>query len=383
MAPGLGRASGLITGGCQPGRDRPGSAAMPTRKTPQSQSPRQDDLVGYLQKVLITVAVAALALIAVRWREVFLLAFGAALIAVLLRSLANPIAKRTPLNAAGSLAAAAIMVVAIVGLAGWFVGAQVAAQFDQLSQILPKAWAATQHYLGEFPAGQWMLERLQEARSERSTGSSLGLVAGRLGRLTRVSVGVITDLFLVIVAGVYFAAQPTLYRSGLLRLFPEGARERLADAMEEASVSLRKWLVGTGLAMLAMGVLIAIGAFLLGLPAPLALGLVAGLAEFVPIVGAIISAVPGLLLAGTQGTQTVLWTLIFYVAAHQFEGHILIPLIQRRVVSVPPALTLFSVLAFGLLFGPLGVILATPLAVVVLVLVKRLYLREAADNVGR
>jgi predicted PurR-regulated permease PerM len=352
---------------------------MAPRKTPDT----QDDLAGYLQKLLITVAVAVVALLVLRWREVFLLGFGAALIAVLLRALANPIRRRTPLNAAWSLAVAVIGLLALIGLAAWFVGAQVAAQFDQLSQVLPKAWAATQTELASFPAGQWVLEKLQEARADHSVASNLGVMAGRLGRLTRVGVGVVGDLALVIVAGVYFAAQPQLYRDGLLRLAPNGMRPKLAEAIEEAGVSLRKWLVGTGLAMLTMGALIAVGAALLGLPAPLALGLLAGLAEFVPIVGAIVSAIPGLLLAGTQGTQTMIWTLAFYVAAHQFEGHVLIPLIQRRVVSVPPALTLFSVLAFGLLFGPLGVILATPLAVVVLVMIKRLYLREEAADIGR
>ncbi|HEV2532353.1 AI-2E family transporter [Phenylobacterium sp.] len=352
---------------------------MPTRKTPSE----RDELARYLEKLLITLAVAVLALLILRWRQVFLLGFGAALIAVLLRALANPIRTRTPLNAAWSLAVAVVALVVVIGLAAWFVGAQVSAQFDQLSQILPKAWAATQAELGSFTAGQWVLEKLQEARTDHSVASSLGVVAGRLGRLTRVGVGVVADLALVIVAGVYFAAQPQLYRAGLLRLVPAAARGRIAEAVEEVGLSLRKWLVGTGLAMLGMGALIAVGAALLGLPAPLALGLLAGLAEFVPIVGAIVSAIPGLLLAGTQGSQTMIWTLAFYVAAHQFEGHVLIPLIQRRVVSVPPALTLFSVLAFGLLFGPLGVILATPLAVTVLVLVKRLYLREEADDIGR
>jgi predicted PurR-regulated permease PerM len=352
---------------------------MPTRKIPAS----DESLARYLQKLLITLAVVVLALLVLRWRQVFLLGFGAALIAVLLRALANPIRKRTPLNAASSLAVAVVGLVIVVGLAAWFVGAQVAAQFDQLSQILPKAWVATQAELSSFTAGQWVLEKLQEARADHSVASSLGVVAGRLGRLTRVSVGVVADLALVIVAGVYFAAQPQLYRDGLLRLVPAGVRGRVAEATEEAGLSLRKWLVGTGLAMIGMGTLIAVGAAILGLPAPLALGLLAGLAEFVPIVGAIVSAIPGLLLAGTQGSQTVIWTLVFYVAAHQFEGHMLIPLIQRRVVSVPPALTLFSVLAFGLLFGPLGVILATPLAVTVLVLVKRLYLHEEAGDVGR
>lgn len=354
---------------------------MPTRKTVPAA--RDEDLVGFLQKVLIVVAVAALALLVLRWRQVFLLGFGASLIAVLLRSLANPIRKRTPLNAASSLGVAVLLLLGLVGLAVWFVGAQVAAQFDQLSQILPKAWAAVQAELGSFTAGRWLLERVQEARSDHSVASNLGLMAGRLGRVTRGGIGAVADLALVIVAGVYFAAQPSLYRDGLLKLIPAGSRGRVEEAVEEAGTSLGKWLVGTGLAMLGMGALIAVGAFFLGLPAPLALGLVAGLAEFVPIIGAIVSAIPGLLLASTQGAHTALLTLVFYVVAHQFEGHILIPLIQRRVVAVPPALTLFSVLAFGLLFGPLGVMLATPLAVVVLVMIKRLYLREEADNIGR
>lgn len=342
----------------------------------------QDDLIRYLQKLLITVAVAALALVALRWLQVFLLAFGAALIAVMLRSLANPIRRRTPLDAAWSLAVAVLIVMAVVGLVGWFVGAQISAQFDQLEQMLPKAWIGAQAELSSYSAGRWILGKLQEANADHSVSSSLGMVAGRLGRATRVGVGVIADLVVVIIAGIYFAAQPALYREGLLKLVPLGQRGRVSDAVEEAAASMRKWLLGTGIAMLAMGVIVAAGTAMLGLPAPLALGLLAGLAEFVPIVGAIVSAVPGLLLAGPEGAQVVLYTLLFYVAAHQFEGHVLIPLIQRHVVSTPPALTLFSVLAFGLLFGPLGVILATPLAVVVLVLVRRLYLHETVE-VGR
>lgn len=340
----------------------------------------RDDLGRYLEKVLITVAVAALAFLAFRWLQVFLLGFGALLVAVLLRALADPIRRRTPLNAPLSLAAAVVFLLGLMALAVWFVGAQVDAQIDQLAEVLPKAWAAAQAKLGAFPAGQWLLEKLQEARTDQGVASSLGELAGRLGRLTRVGVGAIADLLLVIVAGVYFAAQPSLYRNGLLRLVPERARGRAAQAADDVFQALRKWLAGTGLAMIGMGVLISAGTAMIGLPAPLALGLLAGLAEFVPIVGAILSAIPGLLLAASQGTQVLTYTLIFYIVAHQFEGHVLIPLIQRQVVAVPPALTLFSVLAFGLLFGPIGVMLATPLAVVVLVLIRRLYLHQEPDG---
>jgi predicted PurR-regulated permease PerM len=204
--------------------------------------------------------------------------------------------------------------------------------------------------------------------------NGLGVLAGKIGHATGVGLEAVGEMLLVLVGGVYFAAQPKLYRDGVLKLAPAGARPQVAATLEACAVALRKWLLGTGVAMLAMGLLTTLGTALLGLPAPVALGLLSGLAEFVPIVGAAVSAIPGLLVAATQGPEMVLWTLIFYVAVHQLEGHLLIPLIQRRVVAVPPAATLFSVVGFGVLFGPSGVVFATPLAVVLMVLISRLYL---------
>jgi predicted PurR-regulated permease PerM len=248
-------------------------------------------------------------------------------------------------------------------------------QLVQLQSDLPAAWEAAQRQIGAYAGGGWLLARIHEMSGAPISGN-IGPLAGRIGRVTSLGVQAAGEFVVVLVAGIYFAAQPTLYRDALLKLAPPGARERLAEAVEACGTALRKWLLGAGAAMLAMGVLTALGTALLGLPAPIALGLVSGVAEFVPIVGAAVSAIPGLLLAATLGPHMILWTLVFYIAVHQFEGHVLIPLIQRRVVAVPPALTLFAVVGFGVLFGPSGVVFATPLAVVVLVLVQRLYLRE-------
>jgi predicted PurR-regulated permease PerM len=339
----------------------------------------RDDLVRYVQKLLIAVAVGALALLIYRWHHVFLLAFGAMLVAVVLRSLADPIRKRTPLGASASLGVAVIGVVLLLVALGWFVGAQVSSQLSQLEAALPAAWMAAEQQISAYSAGQWLLDRLHAASGASMSG--IGPVANRIGHATGVGVHAVGEFVVVVVAGVYFAAQPKLYREGLLKLVPPSARPRLTEAVEACGLALRKWLLGAGVAMLAMGMLTTVGATLLGLPAPIALGLLSGVAEFVPIVGAAVSAIPGLLLAATEGPQLFVWTLFFYVAIHQFEGHVLIPLIQRRVVAVPPALTLFSVVGFGVLFGPVGVVFATPLAVVALVLIQRLYLRDAPGNV--
>jgi predicted PurR-regulated permease PerM len=114
----------------------------------------------------------------------------------------------------------------------------------------------------------------------------------------------------------------------------------------------------------------------IGLPSPLALGLIAAVGEFVPFVGPILAALPALVIAGSQSTEMLLWTLAAFVAIQQVESNLIAPLVQRRTVELPPALSLLSVLAFGVVFGPLGLVLAVPLTVVLYVLVKKLYVRE-------
>jgi predicted PurR-regulated permease PerM len=245
----------------------------------------------------------------------------------------------------------------------------------QLGEVLPAAWAAVQRELMLYDSGRWLLERVQKGAA--LDGVSLGPLAGRIGHVAGLGVQALAETLIVVVAGVYFAVQPGLYRDNLLKLAPASVRPSLTATFGDVNIALKRWLLGTGAAMLVMGVLTAVGAWLLGLPVPLALGILSGLAEFVPIVGAAVSAIPALLLAATRGPDTLLWTLLFYVAAHQFESQIVIPLIQRKVVSAPPALTLFSILGFSLLFGPLGVVFATPLLVVLLVAVRRLYLHES------
>jgi len=112
----------------------------------------------------------------------------------------------------------------------------------------------------------------------------------------------------------------------------------------------------------------------------MALGLIAGLTEGIPYLGPIVGSIPGLLLALLQGPETAMWALIVYVAVQQIEGNTLVPLIHHEFVNLPPALTLFWIVAAGLIFGVVGVIFATPMLVVLFVMVKRLYVREALDT---
>jgi predicted PurR-regulated permease PerM len=130
------------------------------------------------------------------------------------------------------------------------------------------------------------------------------------------------------------------------------------------------------LAMIIVGVLVGTGAWVLGIPSPIALGLVFGLLEFVPLVGPIVGAIPVILVAAGQSWELALWALGLVIAVQQVEGNVIMPLVSGRAMQLPPAVALFAVVAMGLVFGPLGLVLGYPLAVVGDVAIRRLYVRE-------
>jgi predicted PurR-regulated permease PerM len=184
------------------------------------------------------------------------------------------------------------------------------------------------------------------------------------------------DLILILVGGIFFAAQPLQYRDGFLKLLPPYWRPPVGEALDDSGRALRLWLRGQLISILLVGSLTWLGLALAGVPAAFALGTIAGCLEVVPYVGPIVSAIPGLLLAVAVAPETALWAMIVYVGVQQVEGNVIQPLVQNKVVMLPPAVTLFGMVAAGLLFGLLGVLFAAPGAVVAYVLLKRLYVRE-------
>ncbi len=300
-----------------------------------------------------------------------LLAFGAVILAVLLRTIADPIAERTPVPDGGAVVIAALTVVALLAAAIWLFGSVIANQTRELVQRLPSSAAELQSMVASWPFG----EQIAQLDSSSLMGGAGGIV-GRVGGYALTTLGVATSLVLLIVAGVFLAASPRTYRDGLIVLFPPDRRAGLREAADTTGRALKAWLTGQLVDMIVVGVLTGVGVALIGLPSPLALGLIAGLLAFVPIIGAIAGAIPGLLLAAQGGWELMAWTLLVYVIVQQVEGNLIYPFIQKRAVELPPVLTMFGILAFGALFGFAGVLVAAPLLVVLFVNVRLLYLRR-------
>ena len=176
--------------------------------------------------------------------------------------------------------------------------------------------------------------------------------------------------------GIYTAVSPGLYRRGLVLLVPPSGHRRAEEVLDVSGDALWKWLMGQLVSMAVVGILTTAGLMMLGVPAALALGIVAMVLEFIPLIGPFLAAAPAVLIAFAQSPTLAIWTAALYLLIQQIEGNIILPVAQKRVVHLPPVITVAAITAGGILFGILGMFLATPLAVVMLVLVNLLYVED-------
>lgn len=339
--------------------------------TPAPRAPRDHEaLAGFAVRVLIALALVGLALLAWRLHDVLLLVFGAVLVAVILHAAADGVCRVLPVPRGAALAIAALLILALVGGAGMLFGAEIGSELSTLASTLPDAWARFVAWVGE--------DRVQSVLDTVSPdGSTVASVVHTvLGTIT----GALSGLVLAVLGGVYLAVNPGGYRRGVRAMLPRDAREPVDGAMGATGTALRNWLFGQLLSMAATFGAVLLGLTVLGVPSALALAIVAGLLEFIPLVGPFLGAVPACLMALTAGVETFAWTVGFFVVWQQIEGNALAPLVMRYAVKIPPAVTLFALFLFGGLFGAVGVLLGGPLTVAAWVMVKRLWVDPRADG---
>ena len=339
-------------------------------------TPHRDNLERRVFRATVVVlATAAAAYVLWLLVDLLLLLFACALVSLILLTITNGIRRRTKLPFGVALALSVLGLLALIGGAFAFFGATLQGEFAELATRLPAAWANLQTRMQTSTIGAAVLERAQGlAPSGQAIVNAVTTALAAVG-------GALSGLVIVLIGGLYLAAQPTLYTVGLLRLIPPQARGPAAETLDAISVSLRNWLKGQALGMLFVGIATGLGLWLVGVPAAWAIGLVAGLAEFVPYLGVLVAGIPAVVLGFGQGTDTGLWTIGVLIAVQQLQGNLVMPLLQNRMVDLPPAVTIFGIIAAGILFGVAGVLLATPLTIVVLVLVRRLYLEEDKHEV--
>jgi predicted PurR-regulated permease PerM len=336
---------------------------------PMDHRNRDKSRAQFAHRVLIVAVLTSLFFLAWHLRHIFVLALGAVVIAAVLLAATDATRRIVPLGHGWSLAIAGVLILLGISAIVWVGWPNLKSQSSNLLEQLPQAVSELESQLGiEFTD---------------QSGELSGTLEGLFGSILRDAANFLqtallaaTGLVLVVIAGIYLAINPKLYKAGLTLLFPPEQHDRANRALNRTGRALKLWLIGQLISMTIVGVLVGIGAWAIGLPSPLALALFAFLTDFVPYIGPLVGAIPGLLLALGNGWDTVLWAGALYLGVQQIESHLVAPLVQQETVKIPPALFLLSSVAMGALFGISGVVLAGPLTVTAFVLVRTIYIEE-------
>ena len=334
-------------------------------------SPHPEDRA-FLRRAFLLLVLAALLTLLVLAHNLLLLAFGSLLVALLLIAASEAFQHRLKLSKGLSLTLATLMMFGTLGSIGYLFWAELEFQAEMLGRELPLAWQAMEARLETGAIGRLLLGSLQNRQTVTWITSEAGAIA-------RGSAVVAFNLIIVISAAIYFAADPARYRRGLAMLSPPRYRALTDRTLGEIGMALRLWLVTQGISMVVMGALFALGLYLSGVPAWGALGLLGGLAEFIPYVGPIVAMVPAFLLAAA-GQGSLLGVFLTYALARVVQANIVTPLVTGRVVSVPPGWYIFLILGAGYVFGTFGLFFAGPLAIAVYTAWLALYSRATLGD---
>lgn len=326
-------------------------------------------------RTLRTIAVGAALLLAVwLFSDVLLIIFLAVLLAAILRSLSNWLARRSHLPERVALLAVGLLLAATLAGLLYSIGPKLVEQGAVL-------WKSVSHEIDQLRTDRhiapWAESLFQHLSSATVMDSRIATSAKSIVAFTASG---LAGLIVTLVTALYFAIAPDLYVDGVVLLFPVSYRARAREILLATGRTLVLWSIGQFVDMLIVGSLTAIGLTVLGIPLAFALAVLAGALTFVPFFGAILAAIPALLLGLSIGWRTALWVLVVFLCCHVVEAYIVGPFVQRRTVRLPPALTVLSMTVLGSLFGPLGVILGAPLAAVLMLVIREAYVADVLGD---
>lgn len=345
-------------------------------------------------------------------RSVFLLGFLGVLLGITLSAGVDRLERFRVPRGVGAVLLVVLVLGAIVGV-GFLAAPQISSQMRELRQQLPSVVGQVQEWVQQRLGG--VAEVLQSAGSQagdqaaQSDSAQAGEkgggetpreggqedaapnvgqgIAQQLSTAGRTffsffssTLSVLGGLVVMLFVAIFVATEPSLYHAGLMHLFPHRARPKAGEVLSATATTLRRWLVMQLIAMLVIGVVTTIVLMLLDVRGAIALGLIAGLLEFIPYVGPILSAVPAVGMGLVDGTDKALYVVLAYTAIQQLEGLVLQPLLMKEGLELPPVLTILGQALFSIVFGFMGLLLAVPLMATVMIPVKMLYVRDVVGD---
>ena len=324
-------------------------------------------------RVGIAAGVALLVVAVVLTATMWLLLFGAVLLAALLRGLSDWLADKTPIGPRVAYALVTVSLFALAVTGAWIVVPDAVQEGKAFAARLPELTEQARRDV----ASTWWGERIFQGLG--SSGDVRPLLEGARAAVLG-STGILIQLVVLVVIGLYLGASPETYVRGLLRLAPPARRPRVEEVLLAVGRALKGFLLGRVVSMIAVGVLTGVGLALIGVRLPVTLGILVGLLTFVPYAGPLAGTIPIALAAAADGWTVLAGSVAYYATVQCVEGFVVTPLVQQKMVRLPPAMTLAAQVFMGVLFGPLGVILAMPFAAAALVVVRMVYVGDVLGD---
>lgn len=331
----------------------------------------QEKKYSFVQKIWITGGILALiTAILLLFRStfnVFVLVLGGTLIAIYFRGMANLIEKKTHWRSWVAMTISVGGTILLLTGLFWLIGSEAQNQMSQLSKTLPETYENAKDYLNRTWLGREVIDRISSAGDGKMTSV--------FSTFFRTTFGILGDLYVILLIGAYLTAAPLLYTKGITKLVPPKGRKKAEDVLAHLDESMKQWILGKLFAMLVVFVLTAIGLKILGMPMWLALAIIAGFLNFIPNFGPLLAMIPAVLVALSINPQTALIVAGIYILVQFLESNFITPKIQQRLTSVPPALIITSQLIVASFAGIWGIALATPIILVVIILVRELHVK--------
>jgi predicted PurR-regulated permease PerM len=341
---------------------------------------------------------AALLLFTWHFAATLLLIFTGVLLGVALNALTNMLGRYVGLPHPVRLAIVCLVLAAALAGVAYLGGATIADQASALSKTIKSQLGNVKAFLDSrgidtsfFDFGNAATSGAESSAAPAATthgglpgagarASSGGAIVSQTLKLVLGTISAVGNFFIVLFLGLAFAAQPGVYRDGLLFIAPARHRARAALIIDRISDTLERWLIAQIIVMLAVGVVTWIGLAIIGVPASFILGIQAGLLAFIPTVGAIIGGMIVVLASLASGWIAALSALVLFLGVHAMESYALTPLLQRQALDIPPA-TLFAFqILLGVVFGIWGLALALPLVAIAKVLIDHFKSDEASPQ---
>lgn len=324
--------------------------------------------MSFTKKVAIVALFIIVILILRSTFNVLLMVLAASIIALYFHGFADLIERKLKLSHKWSMFISLAGSFLILGLLFWLIGSRVQSQITDLRDKLPSMVEQAKSQVSQY---SWGRELINQTSGENS--KKLMATAGRFFSST---FGVLGDLYIILFLGIFFTADPAIYKKGIIALVPPGRKEEGKELLQELGAKLKSWLKGMIFSMFIVATLTGIGLSIIGVPMFFALAIIAGILNFIPNFGPLIAMVPAVLIGLTLGMDTALIVAGLYIFIQALESNLITPSIQKKLVSIPPALIILAQLVIGSITGYLGIILATPVLLIIMVMVNQLYVKK-------